>query len=149
MDASFLNGSPAASSRPRRSRPVRARSGPRLHAGDLERDAPGSGRSLTERLALAWRTQRLVDAALGGPDRERGDRDAALVEDLQEAGVATAPLDRAGSPRARGRRRRTAGGCRRRSSRPCCTAGSTVNPAIRHGTRIAVISFLPPSRRCR
>ena len=46
----------------------------------------------TERLALLGVLDRLVDAALGGTDAQRGDGDAAFVEDAQEVRVAAAAL---------------------------------------------------------
>ncbi len=74
----------------------------------------------TERLALLGVLHTFVDAALRGADRQRGDGDAALVEDAQEVGVAAAALTEQVLRRAPGRRRSSADGCPRRSSRPCC-----------------------------
>ena len=66
--------------------------GPRLHVGDLELDRLERTDRLAERLPLPGVAQRLVDAALGQPGGQRGDRDPALVEGLQELGEAAAPL---------------------------------------------------------
>ena len=54
---------------------------------------------LAERVPLLGVAQRLVDAALGQPGGQRGDRHPALVEGLQELGEAPAALRRAGCRR--------------------------------------------------
>ena len=53
---------------------------------------------LPERLALLGVPHRLVHAALGQPGGQRGDRDPALVEGLQELGEARGRARRAGWP---------------------------------------------------
>ncbi len=55
-----------------------------LHVRDLERDGLLLGDGLAERLTLAGVADALVDAALDQPDREGGDRDAAVVEGVEE-----------------------------------------------------------------
>ena len=54
------------------------------HVGALERDRLVAADRAAERLALARVRDRRVEASLREPDRERGDRDAALVENAQE-----------------------------------------------------------------
>jgi hypothetical protein len=63
-----------------------------LHVGQLELEHLVLADLVAERLPLVHVAQALVDAALGQPDRQGGDRDPPLVEDAQELGVAPATL---------------------------------------------------------
>src|SRR5579862_1511824 len=62
--------------------------GARLHVGNFELQRLGVPELAPERLALAEVANAFIDAALRQADRERGDRDPALVEDGQELCVA-------------------------------------------------------------
>ena len=61
-----------------------------FHPRDGERDGLVPADRLTECLAFPRVLDALVDASLRGAGGQRGDRDAALVEDAQEVGVAAA-----------------------------------------------------------
>ena len=89
----------------------------------------------------------LVDAGLRQPDRERGDRDAALVEDRQEVGVAAAALAqqvaRSGTRQSSKDSSRVSEACQPTFE----YFGATVRPARGIGTRIEEISLRPSSPR--
>ena len=101
---------------------------------------------MAERLPLAGVAHALVDAALGQADRQRGDRHPALVQDLEELGVAPAL-----------RPSRLAAGTRQSAKDSSRVSdahqptfeyfGATVNPAVPAGTTIAEISGRRPSGR--
>ena len=73
---------------PREARVVHAR----LHPGEHELDVLVRRERLAEHGALLRVVDRLLEASLRRAGRERGDRDAALVEDVQEVGEAAAAL---------------------------------------------------------
>ena len=64
---------------------------PRLHVRQLELKHLVLPDLVPENLSLGHVREALVYAALGQADRQSGDRDPPLVEDLQELGV-TSPL---------------------------------------------------------
>ena len=145
--ASFLNGSPAtsreAASPPGEPGHVR----PHLHVGDLELDGLVGADRPAEGVPLLGVLHRLVHAALREAGGQRGDGDRGPRRGCAGTGRSRGPPRPAGCRPAPGRRRRTARGCPRRSSRPSSTGAATVKPGVPDGTMIEEISGLPSALR--
>ena len=93
-----------------------------------------------EGLPLAGVLQAGVEAGLDAADRQRGDRDAAVVEGGQELRVAAAPLAEQVAPRGRGTSSKLSGWVSEACQPSLSYAGSAVKPGVPLGTMIAEIS---------
>ena len=114
--------------------------------GAAERHALVRADRRTERDPLAGIPDALLEARLREPDRDRGDRDATVVEDGEELTEAVA----FGAERVRHRHPavgRSVNGWVSDACHPIFRyEGSTVNPGVPAGTMIAVISRAAPVR---